>query len=646
VWLSILVGLLFGAFCCLLGTRIARRVGLLPLDAPPGETLGVGLATGLIVVATLWASVWSGGRSAFTPIAIALAAAVMLSGRPDQQPRARADRPGQPGIGPILHAALASAVFVVAVGLLYGATMAPSPRDGAQPIEFFDVAYYSVLGRNLASTGIESIYSPSGFEQLPGLPEQTWYHWGEAWLSASLITVAGLDPILARHYAVLPLILLSAAALTGTLVRRLTGTRTRGAFLFGFGACLVLAPILFPWPGPYFAKWASGLLFGVTQYGLGLTVALSGIYIVAVAPSARTSLAFTIFCGAAMACLLPAHIVLAALALVGLAGVGITWALKSVVLDRRLAAVPPALGRVFLAAAVIAVATAMWGVWTGHGVGASALSPSVSPFNAAWVQSMLRTFLGAGVLLAIPFAWWRARVARPLQANILFGTSLIVMVGALAWGARVGDLNMFHVFFGGIAVFGVPAAAAAFWVVWTAARRAGRRRLASALFVLCGVQLGLGSGATYGRLDMFGPPDYEPIPLAVLDEIKALPTEAKLAYTCRSLEEASFWDPSLVSIDAHTSRSVVPMCFQAEFFTWMLTGSDSSLEIVNPLFRFAPQRSLYPDSDARPSQAAVVSFLREHGIAYVYADATHPNLLLSEALSIVKQGHVEILKTP
>ena len=46
VWLSIGQGLLFGAVCLLFGIWVARRVGLLASDAPAGETLGVGLASG------------------------------------------------------------------------------------------------------------------------------------------------------------------------------------------------------------------------------------------------------------------------------------------------------------------------------------------------------------------------------------------------------------------------------------------------------------------------------------------------------------------------------------------------------------------------------------------------------------------------
>src|SRR4029078_3023064 len=116
-------------------------------------------------------------------------------------------------------------------------------RDGVAPLEVMDTAYYAILGRDLAQTGTETIYSPAGFARIEGLPDQTWYHWGEAWLAAATITLFGAAPLDARHFIVLPLVLLAAAAMTGTLVRRLTGATSAGAFLFGFIACLFLAPI-------------------------------------------------------------------------------------------------------------------------------------------------------------------------------------------------------------------------------------------------------------------------------------------------------------------------------------------------------------------------------------------------------------------
>ena len=44
----------------------------------------------------------------------------------------------------------------------------PSPRDGVQPLEFMDEAYYAILGADLAETGTETMYSPSGFTRHPG----------------------------------------------------------------------------------------------------------------------------------------------------------------------------------------------------------------------------------------------------------------------------------------------------------------------------------------------------------------------------------------------------------------------------------------------------------------------------------------------
>ena len=87
----------------------------------------------------------------------------------------------------------------------------------------------------------------------------------------------------------LPLLLLAAAALTGTLVRRLTGSTSRGAFLFGFVACLFLAPIPLI-AGPHFSSWAVGLIFGITLYGLAAVAVLLAMYGLAVAGRAPADL--------------------------------------------------------------------------------------------------------------------------------------------------------------------------------------------------------------------------------------------------------------------------------------------------------------------------------------------------------------------
>ena len=242
VWLSIGQALLFGGVCLLFGIWVARLVGLLPSDAPAGETLGVGLASGLMVLAAWWAALASGGRSSFTPVAVGFAIAVTLAlvrrARPDVDPvpisaapsEIAADTPESRStrLRNLAVAVLAGAVFIVALALIFGSTLTLRPRDGIQPIEFQDVAFYSVLGADLAETGTETIYTPSGFSRPEGLPAQTWYHWGEIWLASAAILIFGMAPIDARHFVVLPLLLLAAATLTGTLVRRMTGACVAG----------------------------------------------------------------------------------------------------------------------------------------------------------------------------------------------------------------------------------------------------------------------------------------------------------------------------------------------------------------------------------------------------------------------------------
>jgi hypothetical protein len=415
VWLSIGIALLFGAGILLFGIWAARTVGFLERDAPPGEMLGVGLASGLMVLAAWWAAIWSGGRSSFTPVAIGFVIAIAVAVARRDRGQAAVGEPDLEGSNdettatswsqnvPLARTALAGGLFIVAVALLYGSTMAPSPRDHLQPVEFSDEAFYSILGRDLATTGTETNLSSSGFSSLPGLPSQTWYHWGELWLASAVITMFGTAPLAARCLIVLPIVLLAAAALSGTLVRRMTKTRSRQAYVFGFLACLFLAPL--PVPGPFFSSWASGLISGINQYGLSAVSALIALYSVQVIASRHANWALAVYVGSAVAFILPAHIAIAALALVG---AGAVWAIligQSLVETRRLPNVPLIWRRALTASAVGLVATVAWGLFTGHGLGGSASAPNVvAPFNSIWQFSVAFTYLGAGTFLAIPVA--------------------------------------------------------------------------------------------------------------------------------------------------------------------------------------------------------------------------------------------------
>ena len=160
--------------------------------------------------------------------------------------------------------------------------------------------------------------------------------------------------------------------------------------------------------------------------------------------------------------------------------------------------------------------------------------------------------------------------ARPGRV-IRLGTLIVLVGGAIAWGAR---LDVHHVLSvdGGIAVIATPVAAIAIWsLLWNHLRTTRHLTLATALVVLALIQMEVGAWNVTTRLQVFGPHDYEPIAVTLLDTIRALPPDAKVAYACQPLDEHSFGVPQLVSIDAHTDHRVVPMRFEAEILS-SLTG--------------------------------------------------------------------------
>ena len=154
-------------------------------------------------------------------------------GRPRRRPTKRPAtatpdrrRPDSNGAGASRWPLSAARRFVVAIALLYGSTMALEPA-GWRPARSRTPTSRSTpsSAKGLAATGTETNIFTSGFSDLPGVPAQTWYHWGELWLASAIITIFGIAPLAARYLVVLPLLLLAAAALTGTLVRRINGTR-------------------------------------------------------------------------------------------------------------------------------------------------------------------------------------------------------------------------------------------------------------------------------------------------------------------------------------------------------------------------------------------------------------------------------------
>jgi hypothetical protein len=297
------------------------------------------------------------------------------------------------------------------------------------------------------------------------------------------------------------------------------------------------------------------------------------------------------------------------------------------------------------ATAIALFATVAWGIFTGHGEGGPAYPPVVSPFNAAWSTAVGITALGAGVFLAIPVAWNMARHEAPLEADLYLGTMVLVVAGAIGWGALLGTFTRFYLYFAGIAVFATPLAAVAVRRLWRRLRETRRLRLTAFVVVICGIQLVVGTLTGLLRVQLFGPNDYAPIPVSLLAVIRQLPADARLAYACQPFEEVSYGTQKLLSIDAHTGRRVVPMCFEAEILS-VLIGAPASAQAPGLGFLSAPQRTLYPDSTARPSSDAVAAFLKAHGIDYIYADAAHPNTLVADAVPVTTSGAFELLRVP
>jgi len=296
-----------------------------------------------------------------------------------------------------------------------------------------------------------------------------------------------------------------------------------------------------------------------------------------------------------------------------------------------------------MAAGIALVATVVWGLRTGNPMSDSvpAFGP---PCNIYWGAAVVITYLGGGAFFAIAIGWPLVRKRAPIQADLYLGTVVLLVAGAIAWGARLGDFTMFYLFFAGIAVFATPVAAIAIRTVWERLQ-AARNPLAIGLVVLCALQLGLGVSSGVVRLQAFGPHAYGPISVSLLKAIRQLPPNAKLAYACQPFEEIAFTNPQLLSIDAHTGRRVVPMCFEAETLSTLI-GATFSAQIPNAGFNWAPQRILYPDAIADPSSAAVTDFLKDKGIGYIYADASHPNFLVDDAVPIAKSGDAEVLRVP
>ena len=301
--------------------------------------------------------------------------------------------------------------------------------------------------------------SPSSPDSQP----QSWYHWGELWLASAVITIFGDAPLAARYFVVLPVVLLAAAALTGTIVRRMARTYSRRAYLFGFLACLFLAPVpLICGSVLQLVGRRPDLPGHAVRLGRRRRSCSACIASPSSVPGARLG-RLAAFVGSGVAFILPAHIVFAvARSRRGRERLGDP--------DRAVSEsnAPPADRGAGLATHPhrdrhpVVTASAIWGL-------AHRPRPRRQrrdPTDGRAVQSVLGgvggiIVLGAGVFLAIPLAWLLASEDRSLD-----GRSLPRDHGSPGrrrdrLGRATRRFHMFHFFFGGIAIFATPVAAVA-----------------------------------------------------------------------------------------------------------------------------------------------------------------------------------------
>jgi hypothetical protein len=655
VWLVIGVAILALLGSVAFGIWVGRLLGLIDSDAPAVETIGVGLGVSLLITSALVATLGSGGNTVFAPVAggfvVSLALAARGAARGGEGVAKETGRIGpddrhwsSPPWSRLIGPTALSILFVIGVALLYAATIVPPPRDGLQPLPIMDTAFYSVLGGDLAHTGIESTLAPSGFDRIDGLPRMNWYHWGEMWLAAGPIKLLGVEPFAARHLIVLPILLVAAAMLTGTLVRAFAHTAAVGAFLTGFAASLLLAPTPLI-EGSFFSAWASGLVFGINLYGMAVVALPLAIYFLLRSRTITFDPGRSLFVASTIAYLLPAHIVIAGLAAGAVAVVLGIRCLRIWLMGSSIPLVPGSLQGTAVGVLVLVGMTIAWAVVTGHGIPTSGVSPQVEPFNGTWQATVSGVLLGGGLLYAGALAWFLARRKISVQTDLYVATAAVVIVGAIVWGARLGEYNTFHVFFSAIATFGTIAGAVGVWELW---RRLHVGRLAILAFIpatLFVLQLAVGALFSVVRLQVLGPHDYASVPSSFLRGVASLPEGAKLAYACGPTEEVAFWDPMLLAVGVYTGHRIVPMCFEADILGPVL-GAPLSPSVENPLFRQAPQRVLYPTATSTPSSSMVRAFLLEHGIGYIYADRMHPNSLVPEASPVIRVDEFSLLQIP
>ena len=197
-------------------------------------------------------------------------------------------------------------------------------------------------------------------------------------------------------------------------------------------------------------------------------------------------------------------------------------------------------------------------------------------------------------------AWWLDRSEASIRQGLYLGTIVLLVAGALFWGWQLADLNSFHVFFAGIAIFATPVAAVAVWSIWLRLRATGHARAAVVLLVLCGLQIEFGVQHRRGPVGQLRPRQVPAGPRGDPggDQEPSTRSEARV----RLPTVRGGW--VLVSVgrrapSAHWSRCRTDVLRGGDI-PEVHRGRDLS-DVPSQFFQGAPQRVLYPTSSAVPA---------------------------------------------
>ena len=115
--------------------------------------------------------------------------------------------------------------------------------DGRLTLPYNDLGYFSILVKELPSSGVASLWSATlGEHARAAGASDVWYHWGPMWLGCAVSRLSGLSPLVAMIHVVVPALTFLVVFSAGVAVSVLAGCST-GKGMFLAAVSLVALPL-------------------------------------------------------------------------------------------------------------------------------------------------------------------------------------------------------------------------------------------------------------------------------------------------------------------------------------------------------------------------------------------------------------------